>query len=145
MLSNILTGPRSEREATQVFESGPAWQRIWQGVRAGIALALNPDDTKQVFYLAYSVDRNTLPLLAERMRSCPSGRELLARRPAIDSAHVDLAALRILPESTLGGAYARMLRDKNLDPDLFQRPDGLPEELAYVAQRARQTRPPDPD
>lgn len=139
MISHFLAGPRSELEAVEVATGDRKWPRIWQGIRAGIALALNPDDTQQVFYLAYSVDRETLPLLTERMRAYPSGRELMARKPAIDKEHVDLAALRALPETTLGGAYARMLQAKNLDPDLFQRPPGLPEDMAYVAQRARQT------
>jgi ubiquinone biosynthesis protein COQ4 len=139
MIGNLLAGPASELEAINVAAGDRLWPRIWQGVRAGVALALNPDDTQQVFYLAYSVDRETLPLAAERMRAHSSGRELMARKPAIDKEHIDLTALRALPETTLGGAYARMLQQKNLDPDLFKRPPGLPEDLAYVAQRARQT------
>jgi ubiquinone biosynthesis protein COQ4 len=139
MFSSILTGPRSDSEAIDVMVNGRALPRLVQGLRAGIALALDTSDTKQVFYLAYAVDHETLPLMAERLRATASGRELLARRPAIDSRSLDLAALRALPESTLGGAYARMLQAKQLDPDLFQRPAGLPEDLAYVAQRARQT------
>jgi ubiquinone biosynthesis protein COQ4 len=139
MISNLLTGPKSELEAIELALSDRMLPRIWEGLRAGIALALDPDDTQQVFYLAIAVDRETLPLTAERLRAYPSGRELLARRPAIDKTHVDFAALRALPATTLGGAYARMLEAKNLDPDLFQRPPGLPDDLAYVAQRARQT------
>ncbi len=77
--------------------------------------------------------------LAARLAEDPGGRALIRERAAIDSRHVDYAALRALPADTLGGAYARALEAKGLDPDLFQRPPGLPEELAYVAQRARQT------
>lgn len=139
MISNLLAGPKNELEAVELALSDRRLWRIWEGVRAGVALALNPDDTQQVFYLAIAVDRETLPLIAERMRAHPSGRELLAHKPAIDKRHVDFAALRALPATTLGGAYARMLEAKNLDPDLFQRPPGLPDDLAYVAQRARQT------
>ena len=39
----------------------------------------------------------------------------------------------------MGGAYARALAARGLDPDIFQRPPGLPDEIAYVAQRARQS------
>ena len=116
MFGRLFAGPKDELEAVQIAGSDRALRRIWQGVRAGIALALNPDDTQQVFYLAYSVDRETLPLLAERLRAVPSGSELLERRPAIDSTSVDFAALRALPENTLGGAYARMLQRNQLDP-----------------------------
>lgn len=139
MIGNLLAGPQSELEAVKIATGTRAWPRILQGMRAGIALALNPNDTQQVFYLALSVDRETLPLATERMRAHPSGRELLRHKPAIDKHHVDLASLRALPDTTLGGAYARMLQAKNLDPDLFQRPPGLPDDQAYVAQRARQT------
>jgi ubiquinone biosynthesis protein COQ4 len=138
MISRVLTGPRSEVEAIEAWRSHPL-ARLWQGMRAGFALARNPDDTQQVFYLAYAVDHETLPVLTERMRGDVSGRELLSRQPAIDRTHVDLAALRALPDTTLGGAYARMLEKNGLDPDLFQRPPGLPDDMAYVAQRARQT------
>ena len=140
MIGSLLAGPRTELEASKVASGDRALPRIWQGVRSGLALALNPDDTQQVFYLAQSVDRDTLPLVAERLRALPGGRALLAHRPSIDSSSVDFEALRALPETTLGGAYARMLQQKNLNPDLFQgTPPGLPDDLAYIGQRARQT------
>lgn len=66
------------------------------------------------------------------------GARLLRERPAIDSAHVDLDALRALPASTLGGAYVRALDAQKLDPDLFRPPPGLPEIPAYITQRMRQ-------
>lgn len=139
MIGNLFTGPKNELEAMELALSDRLLPRIWEGLRSGIALALDPDDTQQVFYLAIAVDRETLPLVVERMRALPSGRELLARKPAIDKTHVDFEALRALPATSLGGAYARMLEAKGLDPDLFQRPPGLPDDDAYVAQRARQT------
>jgi ubiquinone biosynthesis protein COQ4 len=73
------------------------------------------------------------------MAEQPSGRELLRERPAIDSRSVDYAWLRSLPADTLGGAYVRSLDEQHLDPDIFQPPPGLPDELAFVAQRTRQT------
>jgi ubiquinone biosynthesis protein COQ4 len=139
MLTQILNGPRDEAEAVQVALTGTTFERVQLGLRAGIALALDTTDTRQVFYLAIAVERETLPRVAARLAADPSGRELLRTRPAIDSKHVDFEALRALPPDTLGGAYARALQAQGLDPDIFQRPPGLPEDLAYVAQRARQT------
>lgn len=139
MLTQILSGPRDEAEAMQVALTGSRFERTRLGIRSGIALALDTTDTQQVFYLAIAVDRETLPRLAERLAADPSGRELMRTRAAIDSKNVDFAALRALPPDTLGGAYARALQAQGLDPDIFQRPPGLPEDLAYVAQRARQT------
>jgi ubiquinone biosynthesis protein COQ4 len=92
-----------------------------------------------VFYLAIALDGEGLRRNAARLAADPCGRELMRDRAAIDTQHVDYARLRALSADTLGGAYARALQDKNLDPDLFQAPPGMPKDLAYVAQRARQT------
>jgi ubiquinone biosynthesis protein COQ4 len=129
----------TEADAAALSRSGGPWARLWLGVAAGARLALNPRDTQQVFLLAQAVDRERLEETHERLRSSVAGRKLLAERPSIDSSAVDYAALRALPEQTLGGAYARALARQGLDPDLFQAPPGLPVELAYTAQRIRQT------
>ena len=139
MRTMIGVGPRDEAEAVQIALQGGAFARMRMALRAGLSLALNPNDTQQVFYLAFALDREDDPAPrraarrgSERARAHPS-------RAAIDSKHVDYAALRALPADTLGGAYARALEAQGLDPDIFQRPPGLPEDLAYVGQRARQT------
>jgi ubiquinone biosynthesis protein COQ4 len=139
MLTRILSAPRDEAEAMQIALTGTRLERTQLGLRAGIALALDTTDTRQVFYLAIAVDRETLPRVAQRLAADPSGRELMRTRAAIDSKHVDFEALRALPPDTLGGAYSRALQAQGLNPDIFQRPPGLPDDLAYVAQRARQT------
>lgn len=139
MLSQILSGPRDEAEAMQIALTGTRLERTRLGLRAGLALALDTTDTQQVFYLAFVVDRRTLPRVADRLAADPVGRELMRTHAAIDSKHVDFAALRALPPDTLGGAYVRALDAQGLDPDIFQRPPGLPDDLAYVAQRVRQT------
>lgn len=129
----------SEEDAVRVLSSGKVLPRIWLGLSAGLRLLLNPRDTQQVFLLAAAVDRETLLANHARLKESASGRALLRDRPAIDRSGVDYEALRALPEDTLGGAYARTLAREGLDPDLFQAPPGLPAELAYVAQRIRQT------
>jgi ubiquinone biosynthesis protein COQ4 len=129
----------TEEEAVRIGGAGKLLPRLWLGLRAGARLLLNPRDTQQVFLLAAAVDRETLIANYQRLQASSAGRALLRGRPAIDRASVDFAALRALPESTLGGAYARMLEREGLDPDLFQAPPGLPAELAFVAQRVRQT------
>jgi ubiquinone biosynthesis protein COQ4 len=139
MLRHLLRGPKDEAEAMSIVLKGTRNDRIALAVRAGFALALNPDDTQQVFYLATAVDREKLPLITARLEADAAGRELLRDQPAIDTTHVDFDALRALPEDTLGGAYARALDSQGLSPDLFKRPPGLPENLAYTEQRVRQT------
>jgi len=139
MLTQVFAGPRDEADAMQVALAGSAAARLALALRSGLKLALDTTDTRQVFYLAIAVDRETLPRIAARLAADSGGRELLRTQAAIDSKHVDFAALRALPPHTLGGAYASALRVQGLDPDVFQRPPGLPDDLAYVAQRARQT------
>jgi ubiquinone biosynthesis protein COQ4 len=139
MFAQILAGPSSEAEAMHVALNGTAWERGRLALHAGLSLALDPNDTQQVFYLAFAVDRETLPRVWSRLTGDPIGRELVRTQASIDSKHVDFARLRALPADTLGGAYVRALDANGLDPDIFQRPPGLPDELGYVAQRARQT------
>jgi ubiquinone biosynthesis protein Coq4 len=139
MLTHLLRGPKDEAEAMHFAMTGTRSDRIQMAIRAGLSLALNPNDTQQVFYLATAVDRRALPRLAERLEADPGGRELLRDRATIDTAHVDFAVLRALPADTLGGAYVRALDAHGLSPDIFQPPLGLPENLAYTEQRVRQT------
>ncbi|HEX6242465.1 MAG TPA: Coq4 family protein [Polyangiales bacterium] len=129
----------SEEDAAAITRSGSPWARFWLGMTAGVRLALDTRDTQQVFLLAQAVDGERLELTCRRLRATPAGRKLLAERPSIDSTGVDYGALRALPARTLGGAYARALQRQGLDPDVFQAPPGLPDELAYTAKRIRQS------
>jgi ubiquinone biosynthesis protein COQ4 len=98
----------------------------------------DPEDTTRVFVLGLLVSRRSYPQFLARLTMDDRGARLLRERPSIDSRHVDFARLRALPATTLGGAYARYLEERSLDPDLFQAPPGLPEVPAYVSQRMRQ-------
>jgi ubiquinone biosynthesis protein Coq4 len=122
-----------------MMKAGGGWARFWVGLRAGTRLLGNPRDTRQVFLLGLAVDHERIRLIHQRMMASASGRALLTARPSIDSSAVDYAALRALPEDTLGGAYARMLQREGLDPDLFQAPPAVPEGIAFVVKRIRQT------
>jgi ubiquinone biosynthesis protein COQ4 len=127
-----------EREASRLAVHGTPIERARVAYRAVRALMANPDDTRQVFYIGLVVNRRTYPSFLARFTTDDEGARLLRERPAIDSKHVDLDALRALPETTLGGAYVRYLDANGLDPDLFQPPPGLPEVPAYISQRMRQ-------
>jgi ubiquinone biosynthesis protein COQ4 len=139
MFTKLMSGPADELEASKIDYGASFITRLRHGLAAGIRLAVDPDDTQQVFLLARAVDREGLPRMRDALLEHAAGRQLLEERPAIDRSSVDFAGLRALPAHTLGGAYVRMLDAQGLDPDIFQRPPGLPDDLAYVAQRARQT------
>jgi hypothetical protein len=76
MLMQIIRGPKDESEAMHIAVTGTRAERIQLAIRAGLALAMNPNDTQQVFYLATAVDRTKLPLLAARLEADASGRKL---------------------------------------------------------------------
>ncbi|MET0389875.1 MAG: Coq4 family protein [Polyangiales bacterium] len=139
ILDAWLKGPANEHEAVAMNDGADALGRLRLALTAGIKLALDPNDTQQVFYLARAAGLARLPQLKERLSTTELGRGLLAERPAIDRESVDFDALRALPADSLGGAYVRMLDSKGLTPDIFERPPGLPEDLAWIGQRLRQT------
>ena len=139
MFQTLLKGPLDEEQAAAMVQQNEALGRLRLGLVAGARLLRDPNDTQQVFYLARAFDHGTLERLRGTLLQTQAGRSLLARRPAIDRASVDFEMLRSLPEHTLGGAYARMLDRNHLTPDVFKRPPGLPDELAWIAQRVRQT------
>jgi ubiquinone biosynthesis protein COQ4 len=124
--------------AARIAIAGTALQRTALAARAVRNLLRNPDDTRQVFLIGLATSRFTLPRLLTRICMEDEGARMLREQPAIDSAHVDFEALRGLPDGTLGREYVRFLDANRLDPDLFQRPPGVPEIPAYVAQRLRQ-------
>jgi ubiquinone biosynthesis protein COQ4 len=69
------------------------------------------------------------------------GRRLMLERPELSSEHVDYDRLRALPETTLGGAYARHLDRNRITADYqaaatrhVDDPD-----MAYLMRRFRQT------
>jgi ubiquinone biosynthesis protein COQ4 len=75
------------------------------------------------------------------LEATPEGRRLLAERPELSSDHVDYEALRRLPATTFGGAYARHLDDNGITADYqaaatrhVDDPD-----MAYLMRRFRQT------
>ncbi len=129
----------AQREAARLLMEGTALERAALAARSLRALLADPNDTTQVFLLGMSVNAASFPGFFIRFAGDERGAALLREQPSIDSAHVDFAALRRLPRTTLGGAYAAYLAENGLDPDVFQAPPGLPSMVAFVAKRMRQS------
>jgi ubiquinone biosynthesis protein COQ4 len=113
--------------------------RVRNAVRAAHGLNKDPNRLDLVLVLGESVNRRAFPRLWELFEKDPAGARVLAERPAIDSAHVDLDALSLLPDGTLGREYARFLRGNGLTLDVFKAPIGVDPRAAYLVQRIRQT------
>jgi len=128
-----------ELAAVQAVLRGDLRARIQLGVRALRTILKDPNDTKQVFVLFLVLNARSLPGFLARFVAEPDGVALLHEKPAIDSSSVDFAALGALPADTLGGAFARHLSERNLSPDIFRAPPGVPASVAFLAQRMRQS------
>ena len=75
------------------------------------------------------------------LEAYPEGRALLRDRPQLTSATVDLAALRRLPQTTLGGAFVAHLDRNGLDLDALagRVSAGDSREQNWLLERVRQT------
>ena len=103
-------------------------------------LARDPNRLDRVLALGEAVNFPVFQQLWNRFQNDPDGREILAERPAIDTQHVDFAALEALPDGTLGREYVRFLRANGITPDAFKPITGdVDPRAAYLAQRMRQT------
>ena len=119
----------------------PARVRWTRALRALARVLAHPEETDQVLVFTTYANAGTTAHRLDQFYEDPRGEELFARRRAIDSTTVDLAAMSQLPEGTLGHAYARFMTSHGLTPDVF---DGSPADIAdpraaYVIQRMRQT------
>jgi ubiquinone biosynthesis protein COQ4 len=109
-------------------------------VRTLATLARDPGRLDQVLVLAQTVNMPAVARAMVRLEHDEAGKALLAEQPRIDRAHVDLDALRRLPDGTLGREYTRFLDDNGITPDAFEElPDVGDPRAGYIMLRMRQT------
>lgn len=114
--------------------------RVRTVVRSLATLARDPGRLDQVLLLSQTVNLPAVARAMTRIDDNEEGRALLRDQPRIDRKHVDFAALRLLPDGTLGREYARFLDDNGITPDAFENaPDIGDDRAAYVMLRMRQT------
>jgi len=118
----------------------PFTQRARTVVGALGTLARDPGRLDQVLALVQAMNAEAVARGVLRFVEHPEGRALLAEQPRIDRDHVDLDALRRLPEGTLGREYTRFLDDNGITPDVFAKlPDVGDPRAAYLMLRMRQS------
>jgi ubiquinone biosynthesis protein COQ4 len=114
--------------------------------RALSALLRDPDDLPEVFKLINAISGTAPYRLLRRFQRTETGARILRDRPDIVSRLADRAALRALPEGSLGRAYlafvesegisAEGIRDASLEDVASRR---QPEVFAYLQGRMRDT------
>lgn len=129
----------TEDDAVRAALTGRLAPRLRIATKALSRLLRDPEDTTQVFLLYVSLNAKVFPRVVKDFLRQPDGPRLMAERPAIDSTTVDFAQLLALPAHTLGHAFAKHMADNGLSPDIFQPPPGAPPDIAYLAQRLRQS------
>jgi ubiquinone biosynthesis protein COQ4 len=109
--------------------------------RAVVRVMADSTRTAEIHRVEEITGRPAYRKLLASMRGTVDGERLLAERPELSSEHVDYDALRALPATTLGGAYARHLDGNGITADYqaaatrhVEDPD-----LAYLMRRFRQT------
>ena len=118
---------------------GSRFDRFAFGARTLVKLMRHTEQTEYVLALTLLVNAPSFPRVWAMMASTDEGRALLRERPSLDSSGVDRAALRNLPADTLGATYIRFLDANGLDGDYFQAPPDVPEDVAYLSKRLRQS------
>ncbi|HSQ01379.1 MAG TPA: Coq4 family protein [Candidatus Dormibacteraeota bacterium] len=88
------------------------WAHAWSALKDLIA---DPERTDRVFEIIRALSGDAFEHAWERFRDHPDSRRLLAERPSLLAALSDRAALRALPEHTLGRAYADFMDAAQLD------------------------------
>jgi len=117
-----------------------------RALRAARAIAADPDDLPQVFTIIESLSFETLTRIRARMERSETGRRLLAERPDIVDMLVDRAALRQLPEGSLGRAYLAFVEQEKISAegirsaaDTGMAESKIPAPLDWVHGRMRDT------
>ena len=114
--------------------------------RALTALLRDPDDLPQVFKLMESISGTAPWRLMRAFKSDETGGRLMRERRDIVPLLADRAALRALPEGTLGRAYLAFVESEGISAEGIRDASvasgataGKPEELAYLQARMRDT------
>jgi ubiquinone biosynthesis protein COQ4 len=88
---------------------------VLRALSAWVTIVRDPDRLGEVFALADNLaDDHFVGKMADHFALSPVGKRALASLPRVGN--VDLAALRLLPEGTLGRAFAEHMIANGLDP-----------------------------
>jgi ubiquinone biosynthesis protein COQ4 len=105
----------------------------------------DPDDLPQVFTLIEAISGTAPHRLLRKFRRTEVGRRILREQPDIGPILADRAALRAMPEGSLGRAYLAFVESEGIsaegirDASEKNRERSIPEAFAYLHCRMRDT------
>lgn len=118
----------------------------WPRARAALQrLLANPDDTQQVFVIISALSGHSPRRMLRRLARDATGARLLASRSSVLPLLLDRAALRLLPEGSLGRAYLAFVESEGITADglveasQVREADESDPELEYLRGRMRDT------
>jgi ubiquinone biosynthesis protein COQ4 len=115
-------------------------ERWVRGVGTLGGLLRAPNDLNRVLVGGMLLNTGSFPRILKTFQNDPEGQVLLTQKPLLDETSFDLKKLFTLPEGTLGHEVAKFYFQKNLSPDVFQKPPPLKNpEAVYLVMRLRQS------
>jgi ubiquinone biosynthesis protein COQ4 len=108
---------------------------------AAVRVLADSTKTHEIHRVEEITGRPRYRALLVELAGTPEGRRVMAERPELRSDRVDYDALRALPKTTLGGAYARHLDDNHITADYQAATTRYVDDpdMAYLMRRFRQT------
>jgi ubiquinone biosynthesis protein COQ4 len=109
--------------------------------RAVVRVLADSTRTEEIHKVEELTGRPSYRKLLAALAGDPDAQRLLHDRPELRSDQVDFAALRRMPEDTLGGAYVRHLDRNQITADYQAAPTRYIDdpEMSYLMRRFRQT------
>lgn len=89
----------------------------WRAIKAIGRLAMNTEDTTQVFEIIHALNGNCIERTFARTCALPEGQMLLRDKPSLNALLADRAALGAMPEGSLGRVYLRFMIEGEITSD----------------------------
>lgn len=89
----------------------------WRALKAIVRLAINTEDTTQVFEIIHALAGNNMERVYKRMRASPEGRRLLLEKPSLNTLLCDGQWLASQPDGSLARSYLQFMTEGGITPE----------------------------
>src|SRR5579862_58480 len=109
-------GPHHVEATETTLPAAAPGRQWWRALKAIGRLAMNTDDTTQVFEIIHALGGDNMERTFERVISLPEGQRLLRDKPSLNVLVGDHTRLAAMPDGSLGRAYLRFMLDGGITP-----------------------------